>query len=115
MTLLVSRALTHVHALSFFAILLGITAGVYLGFAVLDGRPREIVLEVIALLIFFALAYFGLWRSPMYLVAGFIAHGLWDTLHHPRAVQTKKVDWYPPACLVYDVLVGAYIFFWLRA
>ena len=98
-------------AVSFFAVLLGVTAGVYLGFALVDGRLREIFIETFVLLLFMLLAMAALNLDVRLLSLGFFLHGLWDLAHHPRAVQTKLVLWYPPACLVFDWIVAAFIFF----
>ena len=36
-------------------------------------------------------------------------HGLWDAIHHRRAVDTAMRWWYVPLCLRYDAVVGACI------
>jgi hypothetical protein len=40
-------------------------------------------------MLFFTFAALGLIYSPIWLAIGFILHGLWDTLHHPKMITTK--------------------------
>ncbi len=109
-TLGIAAVLSGEAALPFFAVLLGTTAGVYLGFAIDDGRLREELLEIANIIFIAALAVLGLKSSPMFLAAGFLWHGVWDFAHHPKAVQTQVVKWYPPACVVYDWILAGFIF-----
>ena len=110
-TLAVVWVLPRPVALDLLAVLLGVVAGVYVGFALLDGRTSAKIIEGIGLAVFLWFAMMGLWSSPMWLAAGYFLHILWDFAHHPRAIPTKTVSWYPPACLVYDGLLGAYILY----
>jgi len=101
-------------AVSLFAVLLGVTAGVYLGFALHDGRWLIILAETFFVLPFILLAIAALSFNVHLLAIGFALHGLWDLAHHPRAVPTKLVSWYPPACLVFDWILAAFILFYWR-
>jgi len=113
-TLALGAWLPYYLAVGFFAVLLGVTAGVYLGFALQDGRRLVILAETVLLLPFMLLAIAALSLNIHLLAFGFFLHGLWDLAHHPRAVQTRLVPWYPPACLVFDWIVAAFIFFHWR-
>ncbi len=101
-------------ALDFFGALLGITAGVYLGFGLLDGRLKQISIELAGILFFLGLAVAGLKLWPYALAAGFFLHGFWDAAHHARDIQTKMVRWWRPSCMAYDWVVGAFIVAWWR-
>lgn len=90
-----------------------IIAGVYIGFAVNDGRAREIMIEVAHLLFFVAITLLGLWVTPWFLVTGYLLHGVWDVLHRPDGIQTELARWYPPLCLAYDWIFAAFIVAWL--
>ncbi|HLE37218.1 MAG TPA: DUF6010 family protein [Candidatus Acidoferrales bacterium] len=113
-TLALGAWLPYYLAVGFFAVLLGVTAGVYLGFALQDGRRLVILAETVLLLPFMLLAIAALSLNIHLLAFGFFLHGLWDLAHHLRAVQTRLVPWYPPACLVFDWIVAAFIFFHWR-
>ena len=111
-TMAVAMLIPKPKALDLFAMLLIFIAAIYVGFALLDGRRREALIETVMVALFFVLAILGLWVTPDFLVAGYVAHGAWDALHHPKAVQTKVVSWWPPFCLVYDWIIGGFIFLW---
>jgi hypothetical protein len=98
--------------LELLSLLLTFIAGVYAGFALLDARKREFAIELFGVLVIFALAAAALWASPVYLAAGYIFHGVWDALHHPKGIQTVIPRGYAPFCLIVDVPIGVFIFFW---
>lgn len=60
--------------LDLFALVLALTAGIYLGFGFLDGRPRERALETVAALAFLAAALVGAQGRPLVLAAAWAAH-----------------------------------------
>jgi hypothetical protein len=92
------------HALA--ALLLAMIAGVYVGFAALDGRLSHIIIESFAALLFIAFALWALVFAPYLLPIGYIAHAGWDFLHHTPVFKIAMPNWYIPACVVFDVVVG---------
>lgn len=62
--------------------------------------------EYLALGVLVILAVLGWWRSGWYLVAAWALHPLWDLL--PRDLPAVRHD-LPRACLVYDLVVAAYL------
>lgn len=92
-----------------FALFLAYTACVYLGAALSDSRVKWITIEFVLSCAFFNLAFLGLIFSPTWIAVGYIVHGVWDILHHPRLIQTKVVNWFPPLCAVYDFVVAIFI------
>ena len=99
-------------AIDLLAILLAIISAVYIGFALADGRQKELWIELTAAAVTIILALAGLWITPYFLVIGYIFHGAWVIGHHPRLIQTRIVEWYPSACVVYDWMIAAFIVFW---
>jgi len=96
--------------LQFFAVQLGFIGGVYFGFAVAEGEAWGLLLEFNVAGAFLLLGAVALWAdSPTLLAAGYLAHGLWDLAHHPRAVRTPVQPWYPPFCVVFDLVVAAFV------
>ncbi|GAB5494324.1 MAG: hypothetical protein Phog2KO_45390 [Phototrophicaceae bacterium] len=110
---LFAQFLTDEQTIEFFAIVLAVIASIYVGFALSDGRLREIAIEVFTAIIFGICALAGLWVFPIALPIGYIAHGFWDMVHHQHGIKTKVIDWYIPFCVVVDWLLGAYLIFWL--
>ena len=110
MTLVIPSLLDADDAFGFLAILLGMIAGVYLGFALQDGRRRAFREEYVGLVVHGAIAALALsLREPVLLAVGYFGHAVWDAIHHPRAIDTVIPRWYVPLCLGYDTVVGAYI------
>ena len=72
---------------------------VYVGFAVSDGRVSAIVIQAISALGFLNVAQIGIREeSNMLLGLGFVAHGVWDALHHEHHGWTSVRTYYPPFC-----------------
>ena len=45
-------------------------------------------------------------HSTLLLGIGFLAHGAWDWVHHDDHGPTHVRTWYPPFCVVVDVVIG---------
>ena len=109
-TLVIPALLPRDDALGFLAILLGAIGAVYLGFVLADGRAPEFRIECAGILLFGVLAITGLTLSaPAVLAVGYLAHGLWDTLHGHRGIHTRIPWWYVPLCIGFDVVAGVYL------
>jgi hypothetical protein len=109
-TLLIPSLLSRDTAFGLLAILLGMIASVYLGYALNDGRLRAFQVEQVGMVGFAALATIALARGSAGLLAlGYFGHGLWDLLHHRRGVEVRMPWWYVPLCLGYDAVVALYV------
>ena len=106
--------LSKLAAMQFLAVQLGFIGAVYFGFAIADGGVKALLIEfnVAGAFMFWGVA--ALWTdSPVLLAGGYAAHAIWDAVHHPRAVTTPVKAWYPPFCVVFDVVVAVFILLWL--
>jgi hypothetical protein len=95
-------------SLALAAIVMGMVAGVYFGFAVVRGNNFQQQIEFNVTLLFLVAALLGVWVSPWFIPAAFLAHGLWDFAHH-NSVNSRLVSipqWYIPWCVVIDVILG---------
>jgi thiol:disulfide interchange protein len=108
-TIGVDLVLPDQQARALLTVLLAAIAGIYVGFALMDGRARILVLEASIALAFVLLATLGAQESLLLLALGYIGHGVWDLAHHPNYVPTRLVPWYPPFCALYDWLIAAFI------
>jgi len=80
---------------------------VYFGFGVADGRPVSIAVQVLSANVFLFVGFLGAYhQSAVALGLGFIAHGAWDSVHHDGHGPTHVRTWYPPFCVVVDVVTG---------
>ena len=91
-----------------YALGLAVIAAVYVGFAVADGRPRVIAVEVGVTSAFVVVAAAAVTGSPWLLVAGLAGHGLKDLWQH-RTGFVANTRWWPPFCMVVDWVVAAII------
>jgi hypothetical protein len=88
-----------------YALLLGVIAAVYVGFAVADGRPHVIAVEIVIAAGFVLLASASVTGTAWLLVVGYAGHGLkdyWQERHH-FVVNTR---WWPPFCACVDWVVA---------
>lgn len=95
-------------SIGFAALLISLIAGVYLGFAVVNGSTREQMIEFGVASLFLVAALLGLAIWPGAIAAAYLAHAGWDFAHHDRAhlslVEIPR--WYVPWCAIIDVLIG---------
>jgi hypothetical protein len=91
-----------------YALGLVVIAGIYVGFAVADGRAKVIAVESGVAFAFVVVAAAAVTGSPWLLVAGMAGHGLKDLWqHHSHFVANTR--WWPPFCMVVDWVVAAII------
>ena len=83
-------------------------ASVYVGFAVADGRPLVIGVEVGVTSAFIILAAIAIAASPWLSVVALVAHGIKDLWQH-RTQFVANTRWWPPFCLVVDFVAAAVI------
>ena len=96
--------------LFFLAVLLGLIAGVYVGFVIPGNRMAIIVTESVAALAFVALSTAAPFTAHGIgiLAIGYFLHGAWDLAHHPGPLEGAP-HWYALSCVIYDWAIGAFI------
>jgi len=90
-----------VHALS-----IALIAAVYIGFAVADGRPKVIAVEVIIAAVFLVIAAASVTSTAWLLVFAYAGHGFKD-FWQERSHFVANTRWWPPFCATVDWLVAA--------
>jgi hypothetical protein len=90
------------------ALSLVIIASIYVGFAVADGRPIVIAVEVGVASSFIILAAVAITSSPWLVVIGLAGHGIKDLWQH-RTRFVANTRWWPPFCLVVDWVAATVI------
>jgi hypothetical protein len=93
-------------AATVYALSIALIAAVYIGFAVADGRPRVIAVEVVVAAAFVVVAAAGVTGPAWLLVLGFVGHGFKDLWQHRRQF-VANTRWWPPFCLVIDWVAAA--------
>lgn len=102
-------------SLGFAAVLIALIGGIYFGFAVVNGSPRDQFVEFTVSGLFAVAGLLGLLYWPLLLALAYFAHAAWDFAHHNRSrlPLVKIPRWYVPWCVVIDVIVGAgLLIFW---
>lgn len=96
-------------ALRFWAQALVVASAIYVGFVLVGDAPiRSLLVEAGGLVLFVALAILGVRYSPWVLAGAWFAHIAWDALLHSHNT-TFVPQWYPAACIGFDLIVGVYI------
>jgi hypothetical protein len=108
--ILVARRMGPARELGIYALSLVAAALIYVGFAAWGGAGAGwLMAETGGLLVFTLLAFAGLKTSARILALGWALHAGWDGLLHKLREAAFVPDWYPFACLAFDLLLAAYI------
>jgi len=108
--------LPHEASVTMAAVVMGVIAGVYIGYGFADGRSDRIGIEFLAALAFGAGGLLGALWQPWVICAVLVLHGLWDLAHHrsakgdPQGFGAKIPLYYIPLCLAVDWVVAAGLF-----
>jgi hypothetical protein len=104
-------------SVSYAGVVIALIAGIYFGFAVMNGSPRDQMVEFNVSGMFAIAGILGILLWPVILPFAYLTHAAWDFAHHRRAhlPLVEIPAWYVPWCVVIDVIVGAgLIVIWIR-
>lgn len=105
------RLVAELRLAQFAALLLGLTAGAYIGFAAAHETQPGVGLDVALAIGFLVVAASTMVRDPRQaltiLALAFAAHAIVDVAHRPGALPEIAPRWYLIGCAVYDVYIGA--------
>lgn len=91
-----------------------IAALFYVAFSVTGATTQWFMLELIGLVVFTIFAVLGLRVSLWFLALGWASHVSWDVLLHLIREQPFVPNWYPVACISFDLIVAGSIVAQLR-
>jgi hypothetical protein len=94
---------------AFYPPVLIVIASYYALFAVMGGTGRVLAIEVTVITGFLAVSAVGFTRSLWVVVAGLVAHGVFDALHDQLITNPGVPLWWPQFCLTYDVVAAGYL------
>jgi hypothetical protein len=94
------------------ALLLSLTAGAYIGFAVVRENEPGVGLDIALAVGFLLIAALTMVRDPRQaltiIALAFAAHAVLDVAHRPGLLPDALAPrWYAIGCAVYDVVIGA--------
>jgi hypothetical protein len=106
------RLIAELRLSQFGALMLAMTASVYVGFAVTFEKQPGVGLDVAFAVGFFVIAATAMLRDPRQgltmLAIAFAAHALLDVAHRPGLLADGIAPrWYLIGCATYDVYIGA--------
>jgi hypothetical protein len=93
-----------------YALGLVLIASVYIGFAVADGRPIVVAVEISVAGLFVIVAAAAVTGPEWLLVVGLAGHGFKDLWQHRRQF-VANTRWWPPFCSAVDFIAAAIIAF----
>ncbi len=97
-------------SVTFAAVLISLIAGIYFGFAVVNGSTREQMIEFSVAGLFMLAAMLGVAVWPGLIAIAYFAHAGWDFAHHNRSRThfslVRIPSWYVPWCGIIDVIIG---------
>ena len=94
--------------MTFAALLVALIAGIYFGFAVVNGSTGEQTVELSVAVMFMAVAVFGVATWPGVIALAYFGHAARDLAHHNRMrlPLVRIPAWYVPWCVIVDVVIG---------
>ena len=110
------RLVSELRLSQFAALLLALTAGAYIGFAVAEEGQQGVGFDVAFAVGFLIVAASTLVRDPRHaltvLALAFAAHAVLDVAHRPGMLPDAIAPrWYLVGCATYDVFIGALCYF----
>jgi hypothetical protein len=94
---------------AFYPTVLIVIASYYALFAVMGDTGRVLAIEVTVITGFLAVSAVGSTRSLWVVVAGLVAHGVFDALHDQLITNPGVPLWWTQFCLTYDVVAAGYL------
>lgn len=92
---------------SFYPIVLVVIASYYGLFAVMSGSIHTLIAELVVIVSFLLISAVGFKLDLWFIVAGLIAHGMFDFVHAGLIQNTGVPRWWPMFCLTFDITAGA--------
>ncbi len=86
-----------------------VVASYYVLFAAISGSPSVLLVEVLVMAGFTAVAVWGFRSSPRLVVMALIGHGVFDVFHAELVTNPGMPAWWPPFCMAYDVGAGVFM------
>jgi hypothetical protein len=96
----------------FYPTVLIVTASYYALFAVLGGSTSALIVESMVVTLFVVAAIAGFKINLWFVIAGLVAHGVFDLLHALIVTNPGVPVYWPAFCMSYDVALAA-IVYWI--
>jgi hypothetical protein len=94
---------------SFYPTVLMVVGSYYVLFAAEGSAPSILACEAVGMALFVVAAVVGFRSSLWIVVAGLLAHGIFDAVHGHILANAGTPAWWPAFCGTYDVTAAAYL------
>lgn len=79
----------------------------YVGFSWTE--TTSVAINILQAIFFLMIAYWGIKKDSYFLIAGYLAHGLWDLVYCKIGNTGLIPPHYDLFCSTYDVIIGLYL------
>ena len=93
----------------FFAVILGLMAGVGPGLAMREPEEGRPTLQWIAAFVCVGSGLVGLWATPLFLAGAWLFHGIWSFLHQITGLGDDASEEYFRFSLTFDLVVAGFL------
>jgi hypothetical protein len=99
----------------FYPVVTVVIAATYVLFAVLGDSTHALFLDLLACIVFVAVAVTGFKRSLWVVVIALAGHGMLDLTHAAVISNPGVPPWWPEFCFAYDVSAAGYLAWLIRS
>jgi hypothetical protein len=99
----------------FYPVVTVVIAATYVLFAVLGDSTHALFLDLLACIVFVAVAVTGFKRSLWVVVVALAGHGMLDLTHAAVISNPGVPPWWPEFCFAYDVSAAGYLAWLIRS
>ena len=107
---LIGYSLSYYKAMDFYAVLLAIVAGSFLGFGLADGRRDRIVLEAGVSVGILGLILLAMWKMLWLIAVGYVVHAVWSVLHFSLAIGARVPKKFALLYVLFDGAIAVFLF-----
>lgn len=107
---LIGYSLSYYKAMDFFAVLLVLISGCYLGFGFADGRREKLMQEAMIAAVITALVLIAMWKMLWLIAVAYVAHAVWCLLHYPLSIGARLPKKYALLFSMFDIGIAAFLF-----
>ncbi len=91
----------------FYGLILSAIGFLYVGFTWTD--ITTVIINILQAIFFLLLAYFGIKKNSLFLIAGYFMHGLWDLMYNHIGNSDLIPPHYDFFCSTYDFIIGFHL------
>ena len=109
-TCLLGYTMSYYKAMDFYAVLLAMITGCFLGFGFADGRRDKLILEAGMAAGIVILILLAMWKMLWLIAVGYVAHAVWGLLHYSLSFGARVPKNYALLFLLFDGGIALFLF-----